>query len=110
LSLAPILAQRKQQRRPVVSTIDDVFLHSVEDLIDFTITKIQEPLSLIPEMLAVNVSEPNTFLEEEEFDSDSKDMEGNKNHEEEREIPFQNNQPWLVGDAMAIPRRIHNLL
>jgi hypothetical protein len=47
-SLAPILPQRKQQIRPVVSTPDKVFVHSVEDLIYFTITEIQEPLDLIP--------------------------------------------------------------
>jgi hypothetical protein len=65
----------------VVITADKVFVHSVEDLIDFAITEIQEPLDLIPETPAVDVSEPNEFLEEEEFDSDSKDMEGNNNHE-----------------------------
>jgi hypothetical protein len=87
----------------VVSTPDEVFVHSVEDLIDFSITKIQEPLDLIPETPAVDVSEPNEFSEEEEFDSDSEDMEGNNNHEEEREILLQNNQPWLAGDAVAVP-------
>jgi hypothetical protein len=35
LSLTPILHQRKQQRRSVVSTPDEVFVHSIEDLIDF---------------------------------------------------------------------------
>jgi hypothetical protein len=38
LSLAPILPQRKQQSRPVVNTPDEVFVHFVEDLIDFMIT------------------------------------------------------------------------
>jgi hypothetical protein len=41
LSSAPIPPQRKQQRRPVVITPDEVFIHSVEDLIDFAITEIQ---------------------------------------------------------------------
>jgi hypothetical protein len=58
LSLAPILPQRKQQSRPVVSTPDEVFVHSVEDLIDFVITEIQEPLDLIPETPADDISEP----------------------------------------------------
>jgi hypothetical protein len=40
LSLNPILPQRKQQIRPMVSTPVEVFVHSVEDLIDFGITKI----------------------------------------------------------------------
>jgi hypothetical protein len=93
----------------VVSTPDEVFIHSIEDLIDFTITEIQEPLDLIPETPAVDVSEPNKFLEEEEFDSDPEDMEDENNHEEEREILIQNNQPWLAGDAVAIPGRAHNL-
>jgi hypothetical protein len=80
----------------VVSTSEEVFVHSVEDLIDFVITEIQEPLDLIPEMPADNISEPNDFLEEEELNSDSEDMEGNNDHGEEREIPLQDNQPWLV--------------
>jgi hypothetical protein len=83
-SLAPILPQRKQQRRPMVSTPDKVFMHSVEDLIDFSITEIQEPINLVPETPAADVSEPNNFSEEEEFDSDSEDMDGNSNHEEEK--------------------------
>jgi len=70
----------------VDSTTDEVFVHSVEYLIDFVITEIQEPLDLIPETPADDIFEPNKFLEEEEFDSDSEDMEGNNNHEEEREI------------------------
>jgi hypothetical protein len=103
LSLAPILDQIKQQRRQVVSTLGEVFVHSVENLIDLEITKIQEPLDLIPETPADDVSEPNKFLKEEKFDSNFKDMEGNNNHEEEIKIPLQNNQPWLVEDAVAIP-------
>jgi hypothetical protein len=109
LSLAPILSQREKQSRPVASTPEEVFLHSVEDLIDFPITKIQEPLDLIPETPANNISEPNAFLEEEEINLDSEDMEGNNDHGEEREIPLQDNQPWLVGDALSFPGRVHNL-
>jgi hypothetical protein len=87
----------------VVNTPDEVFVHTVEDLIDFVITEIEHPLNLIPETPADDVSEPNDFSEEEEFNSDSEDMEGNNDHEEEREIPLQNNQPWLVGDVVAVP-------
>jgi hypothetical protein len=104
LSLTPILPRRKQQSRPVVSTPDEVFVHSVEDLIDFaTITEIQEPLDLIPETPADNISEPNDCSEEEDLNSDSKYMEGNNDHEEEREIPLQDNQPWLAGDVVVVP-------
>ena len=47
-SLALILHRRKKQSRLVVSTLDEVFVHSVEDLIYFTITEIEEPIDLIP--------------------------------------------------------------
>ena len=81
-SLAPILPRRKQQSRPVVSTPDEVFVHSVEDLIDFAITEIQEPLDLIHETPVDDVSEPDDFSEEEEFNSECEDMEGNNDHNE----------------------------
>jgi hypothetical protein len=103
LSLTPILPRRKQQRILVVSTPNEVFVHCIEDLIDFTITEIQEPLNLIPETLVDNISEPNDFWEEEDINLDSKDMESNNDHEEEREIPLQKNQPWLVRDVVAVP-------
>ena len=102
LSLTPILPRRKQQSRLVVSTPDEVFIHSVEDLIDFAITEIQEPLDLILETLAGDISEHNDFSEEEEFDFDSEDMEGNNGHGEEREVPLQDNQPWLTGDTVVV--------
>jgi hypothetical protein len=69
LSLAPILPQRQKISRPVVNTPDEVFLHTIEDLIDFAITEIEHPLNLIPETPANNVSEPDDFSEEEEFNS-----------------------------------------
>jgi hypothetical protein len=50
-------------------TPDEVFVHSVEYLINFAITEIQEPLDLIPEMLTGYISKPNKFSEEEEFKS-----------------------------------------
>jgi hypothetical protein len=93
LSLAPILPRRKQVRRPVVNTPNEVFVHTVEDLIDFAITEIEDPLNLIPETPADDVSEPNNFSEEEEFNSESEDMEDNNDHNEERGNPPLNNQP-----------------
>jgi hypothetical protein len=86
----------------MVITPDEVFVHFIEDLLYFAITEIQEPLNLIPETPTTDVSELNDFSEEEEFDSDSKDMEGNNNHEEEREIPLPNNQPWLARDTVVV--------
>jgi hypothetical protein len=86
----------------VVNTPDEVFIHSVEDLIDFTIIEIQEPLGLILEMPADDISEPNDLSEDEEPKSDFEDMEENNGHEEEREVPLQGDQPWLAGDAVAI--------
>jgi hypothetical protein len=105
----PILPRRKQHSRLVVSTPDEVFVHSVEDLIDFVITKIQEPLDLIPETPVDDISKPNKFSEEEEFESNSKDMEGNNGHGEEREVPLQYNQPWLAEDVVVVPGRVHNI-
>jgi hypothetical protein len=67
------------------------------------IIEIQEPLDLIPETPVDDISEPDDFSEEEELNSDSKDMEGNNGHEEEREVPLQDNQPWLAGDVVDIP-------
>jgi hypothetical protein len=77
----------------VVNTPDEVFVHTVEDLIDFAITEIENPLNLVPEMPSNDVSEPDDLSKEEEFNSDSKDMEGNNDHEEERKMLLQNNQP-----------------
>jgi hypothetical protein len=108
LSLAPILPQRKQQSRPVVSTPDKVFVHSVEDLLDFTITEIQDPLDLITKTPANDVFEPEDFSEEEDFNSKYEDMEGNNDHNDERGNPPLNNQPWLSRDALALPGPVHN--
>jgi hypothetical protein len=38
--LAPLLPRRKQIRRPVVESPDQFFVHTVDDLIDFSLTKI----------------------------------------------------------------------
>jgi hypothetical protein len=102
------LLLKSRDLRPI-NTPDKVFVHSIEDLIDFTITKIQEPLDLIPKTPVGDISELDDFLEEEDFDSDFKDMEGNNGHEEERGVPFQDNQPLLARDVTAIPGWVHNL-
>jgi hypothetical protein len=93
----------------VVSTPDEVFVHSIEDLIDFVITKIQDPLYLIPETPADNISEQGDCSKEEEFNSESGSMEGNNDREEEREVPPQNNQLRLAVYVLVIPGQIHNL-
>jgi hypothetical protein len=89
-------------------------LHIVEDLIDFALTKIKNPLNLIPETPANNFSEPNNFSEEEGFNSEhsilgSEVVEDKNDHNEERGNPPQNNKPWLDRYALAIPGRVHNL-
>ena len=53
----------------MINTHDEIFVHIVEELIDFTITEIEDPLNLIPETPADDVSEPDNFSEEEEFNS-----------------------------------------
>jgi hypothetical protein len=99
----------------VVDTPDQVFVHTVEELIDFSLTKIKHPLNLILETLASNYSELDDFeSEEEEFNSDrlasgSDDMEDSNDNNEERGNPPQNNQPWLARDALVILGRVHNL-
>ena len=72
-------------------------------MIDFSITKIKHPLNPIHETLADNFSEPDDFSKEEGFNSGSKDMEHNNDHDEERGNPPQNNQTWLAKYALAIP-------
>jgi hypothetical protein len=61
LCLSLILPRRKKKSRPVVDTPDQVFMHTVEDIIDFTITEIKHPLNLILEKLANDVFEPDVF-------------------------------------------------
>jgi hypothetical protein len=106
LPLASLLPRRKQIRRLVVKSPDQIFVHIVEDLIYFTLTKIKHPFNLIPETPAIKFSEPNEFSKEEGFNSN---MEYNNGHDEERGNPPQNNQPWLAKDSLAILGRVHNL-
>jgi hypothetical protein len=72
----------------VVDTLDQVFFHTVEDLIDFSLTEIKHPLNLIPKTPAGNYSEPDDFESDEEgFNSncsasDLEEMEDNNDHNE----------------------------
>jgi hypothetical protein len=94
LSLALILPRRQKISRPVVNT---------PDLIDLLITEIEHPLNLISKTPIDDVSEPDNFSEEEEFDSVFEEMEDNNYREEEEGNPPQKNQPWLARDALSIP-------
>ena len=91
-------------------TPDQVFFHTIEYLIDFSLTEIKHPLNLIPEKPTSNYSDPNDFESDEEgFNSDclaweSDDMEDKNDHNEERGNPPQNNQPRLAKDSLEIPR------
>jgi hypothetical protein len=114
LPLDPLLPRRKQVSRPVVDTLNQVFFHTVEDLIDFSLIEIEHPLNLISETLVGNYSKPDDFESDEEgFNSDRSgselgDMEDNNDHNEERGNPPQNNQPWLAIYSLAIPGWAHN--
>jgi hypothetical protein len=70
LPLAPLLPRRKKISRLVVKSPDHVFLHIVEDLIDFSLTKIKHPLNLIPETPVINYFELDNVFEEEGFNSE----------------------------------------
>jgi hypothetical protein len=59
--LALLLPHRKQVGRPVVDTLDQGFVHIVEDLIYFSLTKIEQPLNLLLETPIGNYFEPNDF-------------------------------------------------
>jgi hypothetical protein len=110
MNLASLLPRRKKIRRPVVESSYQVFVHIVEDLIDFTLTESEHPLNLIPETSTSNYFEPDDFFEEEGFNSERfEDMEDNNDHDEERGKPPQNNQPWLAIYALAILGRVHKL-
>jgi hypothetical protein len=115
LPLAPLLPRRKQVSRLVVDTPDQVFVHTVEDLIYLSLTKIEHPLNLIPKTPAGNYSEPDDIESNEEgFNSncstlESDDIEDNNDHNEERGNLPQNNKLWLEKDALEITGRVHNL-
>jgi hypothetical protein len=67
LPLASLLPHRKQVSRLVVNIPDQVFVHIVEDPIDFSLTEIKHPLNLIPKTLVDNCFEPEDFSDEKGF-------------------------------------------
>jgi hypothetical protein len=99
----------------VVDTPDQVFVHTVEDLVDFSLTDIEHPLNMIPKTPDGKYFEPDDFESDEEWfnldcsASDSDNMEDNNDHNEERENPPKNNQPWLAKYAPEILGWVHNL-
>jgi hypothetical protein len=115
LPLSPLLSHRKQLRRLVVDTLEQVFFHTIEDLIDFSLIEIEQPLNMIPKTPSGNYYEPDDFESDEESSKsdhstyESKDMEDNNNNNEERGNKLEDNQPWLARDALVITGRVHNL-
>jgi hypothetical protein len=69
----------------VVNTPDQVFVHTIEDIIDFAIIEFKHPLNLIPEMPIDDVSELDDFSKEEEFKSGCEDMEDTNTMMKKRE-------------------------
>jgi hypothetical protein len=60
----------------VVDTPNQVFVHTIEDLIDFTLTELEHPLNLIPKTPTSNYSEPYDFESDEEgINSDRSGLE-----------------------------------
>ena len=53
----------------MVDTPDQIFVHTVEDLIDLSLTEIKHPLNLILETLVGKCSEPDDFFDEEGLNS-----------------------------------------
>jgi hypothetical protein len=74
----------------MVDTPKQVFVHTVEYLIVFSLIEIKQPLNLILETPTGNYSDPDDFkFEEEGFNSDhsvleSNDMEDNNDNNKER--------------------------
>jgi hypothetical protein len=99
----------------VVNTPDQVFIHTLEYLIYFSLTEIEQPLNLIAETPADNYSELDDFESDEEgfnFDhsvSGSDDMEDNNDNSKERGNPSPNNKPWLAIYDLEILGQVHNL-
>jgi hypothetical protein len=76
----------------MVDTLNQVFVHTVEYLIDFSFIEIKHPLNLIPKTPADNCSEPDDFSNEEGFNSEHSvsgldDIKDRNDHNEERENP-----------------------
>jgi hypothetical protein len=99
----------------VVDTPDQVFVHIVEDLIDFSLTEIEHPLNMIPETPAGNYSEPTILNLTRKGLTQIAQLWSRTTWRitmiimKKGETPPQNNQPWLARDALEIPGRVHNL-
>jgi len=104
----------------VVTTLEHTFVHTVEDLMDFTLIEIEKPLGLIPDA-AISTPPTSNYSEtgdsqskEEGYDSKASIYESrnigdiNKNKQEGNNQPG-NNQPWFARDALVLPIRLHNL-
>jgi len=86
LPLAPLLPRRKKIRRPVVDTPDQVLVHTVEDLIYFSLREIEQPLNMILETPVGNYSKPGDFESKKEGSNsdhssfEPEDMEDNNDN------------------------------
>jgi hypothetical protein len=119
LPLALFLPHRKKTARPVVDTPDHTFVHMVEDLVYFSLTEIDQPLSFIPETPLVTPP-TSTYSDVEDSESggassnsENSDIESDNmgdNNEEVPEVNDQpvNNHPWLARDSLALPGRLHH--
>jgi hypothetical protein len=113
LPLTSLLSHRRKMVKHVVSTPQHTFVHIVEDLVDFSLIYIEQPIGSILDTLVVtpptsNYCEPKYSESEEErsylesFDYGSKYMGGNNENKKEGENQLGNNQPWLARDALAL--------
>jgi hypothetical protein len=68
----------------VVESPKQVFVHTVEDLIYFSLTEIEHPLNLILETPADNCSKPDDFSDEEGFNSE-RSVLGSENMEDKND-------------------------
>jgi hypothetical protein len=76
----------KQTRRPVVNTPDHTFVHTVEDLIDFSITEIDQPLSFIPKTpLVTPPTSTYSSTNDSEFEEASSNSENSDNESDNME-------------------------
>jgi hypothetical protein len=75
LPTTPLLPRRRRPVRPVVSTCELTLVHTVKDLVDFSLLKIEEPFDLIPNTPTVTppasyFSDHQEYSEPEEEESD----------------------------------------
>jgi hypothetical protein len=93
--LAPFLPHRKKTRRLVVDTPDHTFVHTVEYMIDFYLTKIEQTLSFIPETPPIT---PPTSTYSSTDDSESEEAISNsKNSDNESDNMENNNEEVMKG-------------